>query len=103
MGELTVLVLDLVGLVYDYVVPSDLLEAVEANPHSLKTSDQYVELPLIYDLGQDLLSLILGGNKFHYFSAGQPLLELIHPIAQRDLGGDDDMRPIDLLVLLDEG
>lgn len=69
LRQLAVLVLDLVGLVDHDVVPFDLLQTVEADPHSLETSHQDVEFALIDHLRQNLLSLILGGNQFHDFGA----------------------------------
>lgn len=39
LGQLTVFIFDLVGLIDDDVVPFDLLQTVEADPHSLKASD----------------------------------------------------------------
>lgn len=38
LGELTVFIFDLVGLVDDDVVPFDLLQTVEANSDTLKAS-----------------------------------------------------------------
>ena len=47
LGQLAILILDLVGLIDDDVVPLDLFQAVQAYPHTLKTGHQNIEFSLI--------------------------------------------------------
>lgn len=62
LGELTVLVLDLVGFVNDDVVPLDLLQTIEADSDPLEGGHDDVKLALVHHVGQDLLALITGSD-----------------------------------------
>jgi hypothetical protein len=102
LGKLTIFVFDLMSLVYDNVVPLDLLQTVETQSHSFETGDQNIEFPFIDNGAQDLLPFIAGGYKFDNPGAGHPFLELVHPVAEGDLGGDDDVRATYLFILLNK-
>lgn len=47
LRKLAIFILDLVSLIDDDIMPLDLLQTVQADPHTLKTGHQHIEFPLI--------------------------------------------------------
>lgn len=89
------------GLVDDQVLPAHLLQPSLSQPQALVARHHHVELPPSYR-PQSRLPLLLGGLQLQGTQGRQPLVEFAHPIAQRDFGGDDDVRPGNALALLKE-
>lgn len=74
------------GLVDDHIVPFYLAKGVQADPDALETRHHDVELHWGYVVVDQISSLLLGGNQLDHSFVGQPLLDLIGPVAKGDLG-----------------
>lgn len=91
LGELTFLVLDLMGFVDYDVVPFNIFKVIQADPNSLETCDQDIEFLGHHAVGQDLRTLLFGSDEFDNHALWQPFFKLIFPIPQSNLRRDNYM------------
>jgi hypothetical protein len=91
-----------VSLVENYIMEWNFLEVVEANFNRVVCGDAYVEVARLHFVSQNLFSLVFGWDQVDDSKKWSPLLKLSHPVRNRRLWSDDQVRCISNLDSLME-